>query len=186
MADIELDDFGNREDREEQPPEDGREDQETTFDDDWRDESILDFDDNPGGEIPIPRKDAGVMRKALTEDKKKLVRELNINVNKDYGPSARSLFERLEVTLNRKGRVNGDILNFFVTQGYEKKNKDGERTLLRGVHQRGSIRIKVPRQKPHRARQELAHLPTDGPEVRKHQGLVQAQKGTHEELSSVR
>ena len=70
--------------------------------------------------------------------------------------------------------------------GYEKKNKDGERTLLRGVHQKGTIRTKVPRQKPHRARQALPYRLTDGLEVRKHKGLlVQAQKGTHEELSPV-
>ena len=104
MADIELDDFG---DREEQPPEDGREDQETAFDDDWRDESILDFDDNPGGEIPNPKEDGGMMRRAYMEGKKSLLKELNINVNKDDGPSARSLFERLKVTVNRKGKING-------------------------------------------------------------------------------
>ena len=106
MADIELDDFGDH--REEQPPEDeDRKYQEATFDDGWRDESILDFDDNPGGEIPNPRKDAGMMRRAYTEDKKNLLRELNINVNKGDGPSAKSLFERLKVTVNRKGRING-------------------------------------------------------------------------------
>ena len=106
MADIELDDFGDH--REDQPPEEDREEEETTFDDGWRDESLLDFDDDdPGGEIPNPRKDAGVMRRAYTEDKKNLLRELNINVNKADGPSAKSLFERLEVTVNRKGKVNG-------------------------------------------------------------------------------
>ena len=47
------------------------------------------------------------MRRAYTEDKKNLLRELNINVNKGDGPSARSLFERLKVTVNRKGKVNG-------------------------------------------------------------------------------
>ena len=103
MADIELDDFG--EDRREKPPKDDRE--ETAFDDGWRDESILDFDDNPGGEIPNPKKDAGLMRRAYTEDKKSLLKELNINVNKGDGPSARSPFERLKVTVNRKGKING-------------------------------------------------------------------------------
>ena len=86
MADIESDDFGDREDREEQPPEDGSEKEETTFDDGWRDESILEFDDNPGGEIPNPSKDMGVMRRAYTEDKKSLLKELNINVNKGDVP----------------------------------------------------------------------------------------------------
>ena len=38
------------------------------------------------------------------EDKKCLLREMNINVNKGDSPS---LFERLKVTINRKGKVNG-------------------------------------------------------------------------------
>ena len=38
------------------------------------------------------------------EDKKCLLREMNINVNKGDNPS---LFERLKVTINRKGKVNG-------------------------------------------------------------------------------
>ena len=49
----------------------------------------MDFDDdNPGGEIPNLKKDAGVMKRAYTEDKKNLLRELNINANKGDGPSA--------------------------------------------------------------------------------------------------
>ena len=68
----------------------------------------MDFDDdNPGSEIPNSKKDAGVMRRPYTEDKKNLLRELNINVNKGDGTSARSLFERLKVTVNRKGKING-------------------------------------------------------------------------------
>ena len=64
---------------------------------------------------------------------------------------------------------------------------NGTGTLLRGILKRGSRGTEVPRQKPHLARQALPHLPTDGPKVRKHQRLlVQAQKGTHEELSPVK
>ena len=74
MDDIKLDDFGKR--REDRPPEDNDYEwddwQETTFNDGWRDESLLEFnDDHPGGEIPNPRKGAGVMKSAYTEDKKK-------------------------------------------------------------------------------------------------------------------
>ena len=120
MADIALDDFGDR--REDRPPEkEDREEEETTFEHGWRDENLLDFyDDGPGGEIPNPRKDAGVMRRAYTEDKKNLLRELKINVNKGDGPSAKSLFERLEVTVNRKGKVNGakfDGVKIIVQRG---------------------------------------------------------------------
>ena len=64
-----MDDFGDHED---QPPENDREDreEETTFVNGWRDESILDFDDNLDGEIPNPRKDAGVMKRAYTETRR--------------------------------------------------------------------------------------------------------------------
>ena len=125
MADIELDDFGDhREDRRNQLPEDreeDREDQETAFDDDWRYKSILGLDDNPGGEIPKPKKDAGVIRRAYTEDKKNLLRELNINFNKGDGRSlGKVLFERLKVTVNRKGKINGaefDGVRIIVQRG---------------------------------------------------------------------
>ena len=53
----------------------------------------------------------GVKKRAYTEDKKNLLRDLNINVNKGDGPSARSLLERLKVTVNRKGRINGAELD---------------------------------------------------------------------------
>ena len=62
---------------------------------------------NPDAEIPNPRKDAGVIRRAYTEDKKSLLREMGININKGDGPSAKAVFEKLKVTVNKKGRVNG-------------------------------------------------------------------------------
>ena len=94
MGDIELDDLGDR--GEDRPSED-REDQETTFDDDWRDESILDIDPSvrEGLERRADRElgvRLGLKKRAYTEDKKNLLRELNINVNKGDGTSARSLF----------------------------------------------------------------------------------------------
>ena len=48
-----------------------------------------------------------LIRKAYTEDKKSLLREMGININKSDGPSAKAVFEKLKVTVNRKGRVNG-------------------------------------------------------------------------------
>ena len=60
------------------------------------------------------------MRRAYTEDKKNILRELNINVNKGDGPSARSLFGRLKVTVNRKGKINGaefDGVRIIVQRG---------------------------------------------------------------------
>ena len=75
---------------------------------DWRDQSIVIIDtSNPDAKIPNPRKDAGVIRRAYTEDKKSLLREMGININKGDGPSAKAVFEKLKVTINRKGRVNG-------------------------------------------------------------------------------
>ena len=32
---------------------------------------------------------------------------MNININKGDGPAAKSVFEKLKVTVNRKGKVNG-------------------------------------------------------------------------------
>ena len=96
--------------RSDRPPED-REDnnydwdgwQETSFNNGWRDESLLEFnDDHPGGEIPNPRRDAGVMKRAYTEDKKNLLGELNINIRKRDGPNAKSLFERIKMTVNQR------------------------------------------------------------------------------------
>ena len=103
MDDIELD---NLDDKPEEEPEEQQE-QETNIDD-WRDQSIVIIDtSNPDAEIPNPRKDAGVIRRAYTEDKKSLLREMGVNINKGEGPSAKTVFEKLKVTVNRKGRVNG-------------------------------------------------------------------------------
>ena len=112
MDDIELDDFEKR--GEDRPREDNdyewddwQDWQETTLNDGWRDENLLEFnDDHPGGEIPNLRKDADVMKRAYTEDKKNLLRELNINIRKGDGPNAKSLFETIKITVNRKGNVN--------------------------------------------------------------------------------
>ena len=114
MDDIELDNLDNR--PEEEPEE--QQEEETNIDNDWRDESIIIIDtSNPDAGIPNPRKDAGAIKRAYTEDKKSLLREMNINVNKSDEPS---LFERLKVTINRKGKVNGaefDGVRIIVQKG---------------------------------------------------------------------
>ena len=48
----------------------------------------------------------GVTNRGYTEDKKNLLRELGIQLNKGDGPSAKSVFEKLKITMNRKGKIN--------------------------------------------------------------------------------
>ena len=118
MADIhELDNLDRQEEEQQQETQ-----QETNIDhDDWRDQSIVSIEtSNPDAEIPNPRKDAGVIRTAYTEDKKSLLGEIGININKGDGPSAKAVFEKLKVTINRKGRVNGaeyDGIRIIVQKG---------------------------------------------------------------------
>ena len=109
MDDIEL----NNLDKPEEEPEEQQEQETNIDDDDWRDQSIVIIDtSNPDAEIPNPRKDAGVI--------KSLLREMGININKGDKPSARTVFEKLKVTVNRKGRVNGaeyDGIRIIVQDG---------------------------------------------------------------------
>ena len=117
MDDIELDnlDKDRPEDRE-----NDREEEQTPFDDDWRNESIVVIDTSNPDAIPNPRKDAGAIRRAYTEDKKSLPRKMNININKGDGPAAKLVLEKLKVTVNRKGRVNGaeyDGIRIIVQKG---------------------------------------------------------------------
>lgn len=75
---------------------------------------------NLDADIPNPRRDAGVIRRAYTEDKKSLLREMGVNINKGDGPSVKMKLERLKVTVNRKGRVNGaefDGVRIIVQKG---------------------------------------------------------------------
>ena len=123
MDDIELDNLG-----ENRIPEEEEGEEETSTD--WRDESIIEF--NPeihqgleerkglGTNIPNPRKDASVIRRAYTEDKKNLLKELGISLNKGDGPFAKNVFEKLKVTVNSKGKVNGaefDGIKIIVQKG---------------------------------------------------------------------
>ena len=117
MDDIEVDNLG---DRPVEEPEAGEE-EETNIDTEWRDQGIVIIDtSNPDANIPNPRKDAGVIRRAYTEDKKNLLRKLRNNINKGDGNSAKTLFERIKVTVNRKGKVNGaefDGIRIIVQKG---------------------------------------------------------------------
>ena len=123
MDDIELDNLGENQPIE---PEEGEEETNT----DWRDESVIII----GGFNPEIRqgldakkqadrelgKIQGVRNRGYTEDKKNLLRELGIYLNKGDGPFAKSIFEKLKITLNGKGKVNGaefDGVKIIVQKG---------------------------------------------------------------------
>ena len=121
---IELGDLGER--PEEQQPEDQQE--ETNVDDEWRDESIVIIDgSNPdavrGDQEEMKAADRelgkriGIRKKGYTEDKESLLNEMGIRINKQDSPS---LFERLKITVNGKGKVNGaefDKVKIIVLKG---------------------------------------------------------------------
>ena len=51
---------------------------------------------------------------------KNLLKELGISLNKGDGPFAKSIFEKLKVTVNRKGKINGaefDNVRIIVQKG---------------------------------------------------------------------
>ena len=121
MDDIELDNLGK-----DQPIEPEEEETNT----DWRDESVIII----GGFNPEIRqgldaekqadrelgKIQGVRNRGYTEDKKNLLRELGIYLNKGDGPFAKSIFEKLKITVNSKGKVNGaefDGVKIIVQKG---------------------------------------------------------------------
>ena len=121
---IELGEIGEK--PEEQQPEDQQE--ETNVDDEWRDESIIIIDgSNPdavrGNQEEMKAADRelgkriGTIKKGYTEDKKSLLNEMGIRINKQDSPS---LFERLKITVNGKGKVNGaefDKVKIIVLKG---------------------------------------------------------------------
>ena len=60
------------------------------------------------------------IKRSYAEDKKNILRELRININKGDGPSANTLFEKLKVTVNRKVKFNGaefDGIGIIVQKG---------------------------------------------------------------------
>ena len=117
---IELDNLG-----EDQPvePEEGEE--ETNMD--WRDESIIEFNPEIRQGLEEEKqadrelgKIQGVRNRGYTENKKNLLRELGISLNKGDGPFAKSIFEKLKITVNSKGKVNGaefDNVKIIVQKG---------------------------------------------------------------------
>ena len=117
---IELDNLG-----EDQPvePEEGEE--ETNMD--WRDESIIEFNPEIRQGLEEEKqadrelgKIQGVRNRGYTEDKKNLLRELGIYLNKGDGPFAKRIFEKLKITVNSKGKVNGaefDGVRIIVQKG---------------------------------------------------------------------
>ena len=125
MADIKLDNLGERP---EEQPQDQEEEEETNVDTDWRDESVVilsGFNPDDIRENQDALKDADrelgkrirVKNRAYTEDQKSLLRELGIRINKEDSPS---LFERLKLTINKKGKYNGaefDGVEIIVLKG---------------------------------------------------------------------
>ena len=62
----------------------------------------------------------GVRNRGYTEDKKNLLKELGIFLNKGDGPFAKSIFDKLKLTVNRKGDINGaefDNVRIIVQRG---------------------------------------------------------------------
>ena len=93
MDDIELDNLGG--DRIPLEEEDG---EETNVYTDWRDESVIKLDGSMEEEKNADRelgKKIGAMRRSYMEDKKNLLRELPIDINKGDGPFAKEIFEKL-------------------------------------------------------------------------------------------
>ena len=112
--------------RPEEQPEDHQE--ETNVDDEWRDDSIIIIDgSNPdavrGNQEAMKDADRelgkriGTIKKGYTEDKKSLLNEMGIRINKQDSPS---LFERLKITVNGKGKINGaefDKVKIIILKG---------------------------------------------------------------------
>ena len=95
---------------------------------DWRDESVIIINGyNPDATKNV-RKDvgsklgkmAGVIRRGYVEDQKNL-REIGIkNINKGDGPNATTLFDKLKLTHNEKGKISGaefDGVKIIVLKG---------------------------------------------------------------------
>ena len=123
MDEIELDNLG-----EDQPIEPEEEEEETDMD--WRDVSVVimsgmnpDLRQGLEEEKQADRelgKIQGVRNRGYAEDKKNLLKELGIFLNKGGGPFAESIFDKLKLTVNRKGKINGaefDNVRIIVQKG---------------------------------------------------------------------
>ena len=120
--DIELDNLGE----DPIPEEEGEEETDT----DWRDESVIimsgmkpDLRQGLEEEKQADRelgKTQGVRNREYTEDKKNLLRDLGISLNKGDGSFAKRVFEKLKITVNSKRKVNGaefDGVKIIVQKG---------------------------------------------------------------------
>ena len=97
-------------------------------DPDWRDESVIIINGSNPDATKNVRKDvgsklgkmAGVIRRGYVEDQKNL-REIGIkNINKGDGPNATTLFDKLRLTHNEKGKISGaefDGVKIIVLKG---------------------------------------------------------------------
>ena len=106
MDEIELDNLG------EQPVEEEEGEEKANIDTDWRDESVVitgdpvrkGLDEEKNADRGLGEK-LGATKRSYTEGKKNLLKELRIKINKGDEPSAKTLFEKLKVTVNRKGKI---------------------------------------------------------------------------------
>ena len=120
MDDIELDNLG-----ENRIPEEEEGEEETSTD--WRDESIIEFNQDIRQGLEEEKqadrelgKIQGVRNRGYTDDKKNLLKELGISLNKGDGPFAKSVFEKLKITVNSQGKVNGaefDGIKIIIQKG---------------------------------------------------------------------
>ena len=89
-------------------------DEETNFGGRDPNESIQIFDaGNPrfnrvvDDDIPDVRKDAGSMKKSMTEDRKKSFKKIfDVTLKKKYGPNSSILIDKTEVVKNKQGNVS--------------------------------------------------------------------------------
>ena len=96
----------------------------------------------------------GVRNRGYTEDKKNL-KELGISLNKGDGPFAKSIFDKLKVTVNRKGNINGaefDNVWIIVQKGKrlvytEDAKKLAKVTEFKELVEKPNWNIKKPRQR---------------------------------------
>ncbi|CAB4011466.1 integrase core domain-containing [Paramuricea clavata] len=132
----------------------GTAEEETSFiDDNGRlDESILipvGFNPDvggsrPSGSTPNIRRDAGVMKRAYTLDKKDFLRrELGVNINKGDGPSFTIIFDKMKLTVNKAGtKISGATFkdvkiiiskNALVEEQLKRQNLDASQELVDNV-----------------------------------------------------
>ena len=84
------------------------------------------------------------MRRSYTEDKKNLLREMRININKGDGPFAKTVFEKLKVTVNRKGKMNGaefDGVRIIVQKGKKLEYTEDVKNYPKSTNLKSSLKM---------------------------------------------